>query len=138
MNRAVDAAPEGVRQIEEEEDTMARTRFALSCALRHIFFNDFGLDRTFIMKDLAALVIYYADDTTPADIMVNYEKLTEWQLRYELVKQFEINEGETTIERIVNELSLINVTALIQFVKEKATAAGDLTLEKVKGDNDKW
>ena len=38
----------------------------------------------------------------------------------------------------VNELSLINVTALIKFVKEKATAAGDLTLEKVKGDNDKW
>ena len=44
-----------------EEDVMARTRFALSCALRHVFLNDFGLERTFIMKDLAALVIYYAD-----------------------------------------------------------------------------
>ena len=122
----------------EEEDTMARTRFALSCALRHIFFNDFGLDRTFIMKDLAALVIYYADETTPAEIMANYEKLTQWQLRYELMKQLQINNGELTINQIINELNGINVTALIQFVKAKATAAGDLTLEKLKGDNDKW
>jgi len=117
---------------------MARTRFALSCALRHIFFNDFGLDRTFIMKDLAALVIYYADETTPAEIMANYEKLTQWQLRYELMKQLQINNGELTINQIINELNGINVTALIQFVKAKATAAGDLTLEKLKGDNDKW
>ncbi|MBO6161813.1 MAG: hypothetical protein J6O53_01015 [Eubacterium sp.] len=117
---------------------MARTRFALSCALRHIFFNDFGLDRTFIMKDLASLVIYYADENTPAEIMLNYEKLTEWQLRYELMKQFQINNGEASVEQVVRGLHDIDVTALIQFVKAKATEAGDLTLEKLKGDNDKW
>lgn len=117
---------------------MARTRFALSCALRHIFFNDFGLDRTFIMKDLASLVIYYADETTPPSIMIEYEKLTEWQLRYELMKQFQINNGEVSVEQIVNRLKAIDVTMLMQFVKKRATEAGDLTLEKLKGDNDKW
>ncbi len=121
-----------------EEDAMARTRFALSCALRHIFMNDFGLDRTFIMKDLSALVIYYADETTPAEIMSNYEKLNEWLLRYELMKQFQVNNGEATIDQIVGDLNKIDVTALMQYVKKKATEAGDLTLEKIKGDNEKW
>ncbi len=122
----------------DEGDAMARTRFALSCALRHIFLNDFGLDRTFIMKDLSALIIYYADETTPADIMSNYEKLNEWLLRYELMKQFQVNNGEATIDQIVNDLNKIDVTALMQYVKKKATEAGDLTLEKIKGDNEKW
>ena len=117
---------------------MARTRFALSCALRHIFLNDFGLDRTFIMKDLSALVIYYADETTPAEIMTNYEMLNEWLLRYELMKQFQVNNGEVTIDQIASGLNKINVTALMQYVKKKATEAGDFTLEKIKGDNDKW
>ena len=117
---------------------MARTRFALSCALRHIFLNDFGLDRTFIMKDLSALVIYYADETTPAEIMTNYEMLNEWLLRYELMKQFQVNNGEATIDQIARDLNKINVTALMQYVKKKATEAGDFTLEKIKGDNDKW
>ena len=121
-----------------EEDAMARTRFALSCALRHIFLNDFGLDRTFIMKDLSALVIYYADETTPAEIMSNYEMLNEWLLRYELMKQFQVNNGEATIDQIARDLNKINVTALMQYVKKKATEAGDFTLEKIKGDNDKW
>ena len=121
-----------------EEDAMARTRFALSCALRHIFLNDFGLDRTFIMKDLSALVIYYADETTPAEIMTNYEMLNEWLLRYELMKQFQVNNGEATIDQIARDLNKINVTALMQYVKKKATEAGDFTLEKIKGDNDKW
>ena len=121
-----------------EEDAMARTRFALSCALRHIFLNDFGLDRTFIMKDLSALVIYYADETTPAEIMTNYEMLNEWLLRYELMKQFQVNNGEVTIDQIASGLNRINVTALMQYVKKKATEAGDFTLEKIKGDNDKW
>ena len=121
-----------------EEDAMARTRFALSCALRHIFLNDFGLDRTFIMKDLSALVIYYADETTPAEIMSNYEMLNEWLLRYELMKQFQVNNGEVTIDQIARDLNKINVTALMQYVKKKATEAGDFTLEKIKGDNDKW
>ena len=121
-----------------EEDVMARTRFALSCALRHVFLNDFGLDRTFIMKDLSALVIYYADESTPGEIMANYEKLNNWILRYELMKQFQINNGEATIEQIINGLNEINVTALMHFVKRKATEAGDFTLEKLKGDNDKW
>ena len=121
-----------------EEDAMARTRFALSCALRHIFLNDFGLDRTFIMKDLSALVIYYADETTPAEIMTNYEMLNEWLLRYELMKQFQVNNGEVTIDQIASGLNKINVTALMQYVKKKATEAGDFTLEKIKGDNDKW
>lgn len=121
-----------------EEDTMARTRFALSCALRHVFLNDFGLDRTFIMKDLSALVIYYADESTPGEIMANYEKLNNWILRYELMKQFQVNNGEATIEQIIRDLNGINVTGLMQFVKKKATEAGDLTLEKIKGDNEKW
>lgn len=121
-----------------EEDTMARTRFALSCALRHIFLNDFGLDRTFIMKDLSALVIYYADESTPAEIMAEYEKLNNWILRYELMKQFQINNGEAAINQIIRGLSEINVTGLMQYVKKKATEAGDLTLEKLKGDNEKW
>ena len=121
-----------------EEDAMARTRFALSCALRHIFLNDFGLDRTFIMKDLSALVIYYADETTPAEIMTNYEMMNEWLLRYELMKQFQVNNGEVTIDQIASGLNRINVTALMQYVKKKATEAGDFTLEKIKGDNDKW
>lgn len=121
-----------------EEDTMARTRFALSCALRHIFLNDFGLDRTFIMKDLSALVIYYADESTPAEIMADYEKLNNWILRYELMKQYQINNGEATIDQITRGLSEINVTGLMQYVKKKATEAGDLTLEKLKGDNEKW
>lgn len=121
-----------------EEDTMARTRFALSCALRHIFLNDFGLDRTFIMKDLSALVIYYADESTPAEIMADYEKLNNWILRYELMKQYQINNGEATIDQIIRGLSEINVTGLMQYVKRKATEAGDLTLEKLKGDNEKW
>ncbi len=121
-----------------EEDTMARTRFALSCALRHIFLNDFGLDRTFIMKDLSALVIYYADESTPAEIMTDYEKLNNWILRYELMKQYQINNGEATINQIIRGLSEINVTGLMQYVKKKATEAGDLTLEKLKGDNEKW
>ena len=117
---------------------MARTRFALSCALRHIFLNDFGLDRTFIMKDLSALVIYYADESTPAEIMTDYEKLNNWILRYELMKQYQINNGEATINQIIRGLSEINVTGLMQYVKKKATEAGDLTLEKLKGDNEKW
>lgn len=121
-----------------EEDTMARTRFALSCALRHIFLNDFGLDRTFIMKDLSALVIYYADESTPAEIMADYEKLNNWILRYELMKQYQINNGEATIDQIIRGLNEINVTGLMQYVKKKATEAGDLTLEKLKGDNEKW
>lgn len=121
-----------------EEDNMARTRFALSCALRHIFLNDFGLDRTFIMKDLSALVIYYADESTPAEIMADYEKLNNWILRYELMKQYQINNGEATIDQIIRGLSEINVTGLMQYVKKKATEAGDLTLEKLKGDNEKW
>lgn len=121
-----------------EEDTMARTRFALSCALRHIFLNDFGLDRTFIMKDLSALVIYYADESTPAEIMADYEKLNNWILRYELMKQYQINNGEATIDQIIRGLNEINVTGLMQYVKRKAIEAGDLTLEKLKGDNEKW
>ena len=78
------------------------------------------------------------DEIEEEDTMANYEKLTQWQLRYELMKQLQINNGELTINRIINELNGIKVTALIQFVKAKATAAGDLTLEKLKGDNDKW
>ena len=121
-----------------KENSMARARFALSCALRHIFLNDFGLDRTFIMKDLSALVIYYADESTPAEIMADYEKLNNWILRYELMKQYQINNGEATINQIINGLNEINVTGLMQYVKKKATEAGDLTLEKLKGDNEKW
>ena len=122
----------------EEEDTMARTRFALSCALRHIYFNDFGLDRTFIMKDLASLVIYYSDETTPPEIIAGYKKLNEWLTRLELIKQLQVGNGEAYLERMLAELNEINLVAMMRFVKTKATEAGDLTLEKIKGDNEKW
>ena len=122
----------------EEEDTMARTRFALSCALRHIYFNDFGLDRTFIMKDLASLVIYYSDETTPPEIIAGYKRLNEWLTRLELIKQLQVGNGEAYLERMLSELNEINLVAMMRFVKTKATEAGDLTLEKIKGDNEKW
>lgn len=122
----------------EEEDTMARTRFALSCALRHIYFNDFGLDRTFIMKDLASLVIYYSDESTPSEIIAGYRRLNEWLTKLELIKQLQVGNGEAYLERMLTELNAINLVALMRFVKEKATEAGDLTLEKIKGDNEKW
>lgn len=54
------------------------------------------------------------------------------------MKQFQVNNGEATIDQIVNDLNRINVTALMQYVKKKATEAGDLTMEKIKGDNEKW
>ena len=138
MNISLIQYENDILEMINEEDTMARTRFALSCALRHIFLNDFGLDRTFIMKDLSALVIYYTDESTPAEIMADYEKLNNWILRYELMKQYQINNGEATIDQIIRGLSEINVTGLMQYVKKKATEAGDLTLEKLKGDNEKW
>ncbi|MBR6173429.1 MAG: hypothetical protein IKQ49_09730 [Eubacterium sp.] len=117
---------------------MARTRFALSCALRHIYFNDFGLDRTFIMKDLASLVIYYSDESTPSEIIAGYRRLNEWLTKLELIKQLQVGNGEAYLERMLTELNAINLVALMRFVKEKATEAGDLTLEKIKGDNEKW
>ena len=122
----------------EEEDTMARTRFALSCALRHIYFNDFGLDRTFIMTHLASRVIYYSDETTPPEIIAGYKKLNEWLTRLELIKQLQVGNGEAYLERMLAELNEINLVAMMRFVKTKATEAGDLTLEKIKGDNEKW
>ena len=54
---------------------MARNKFALCCALRHIFFNDYGLEKTFIMSDLLALTAYYSDQDTPPEIISNQKKL---------------------------------------------------------------
>lgn len=66
---------------------MARNRFCLSCALRHVFFNDFGLDRVFIMNDLAALFIYYADNDVLPQLTADYNKLNVWLTRVELIRK---------------------------------------------------
>ncbi|SFB90022.1 hypothetical protein [Ruminococcus albus] len=66
---------------------MARNRFCLSCALRHVFFNDFGLDRTFIMSDLAALFLYYADNDVLPQLSADYNRLNVWLTKVELIRK---------------------------------------------------
>ena len=117
---------------------MARSRFALCCALRHIFFNDYGLDRTYILGDLLALLTYYSDADTPVEVISNTTKLHLWLTKVELLKKLQAEHGDAVLDMMMRELELINVAALMQFVKWKATEAGDLSLEHIKGDNDKW
>lgn len=116
---------------------MARNKYALCCALRHIYFNDFGLDKTFILSDLLSLTGYYSDNETPPEVISNQKKLHLWLTKVELIKKLE-QEDPAIIETLMHELDLINVNALLQYVKGKALAAGDLAMEHIKGDNTKW
>ena len=117
---------------------MARNKFALCCALRHVFFNDYGLDRIFIMNDLLALVNYYTDGQTPPEIISNQKKLNLWLTKMELIKRFQKEQEAGILDTMMKELDLINLAALLQYVKGKATESGDLSLKRIKGDNDKW
>lgn len=62
--------------------------FAKRCAIRHVFFNDFGLDRTFLLSDLSALYLYYADENTPAEIKYIYNQISAWLMKIELIRKF--------------------------------------------------
>ena len=66
---------------------MARNKYVLCCALRHVFLNDFGLDRVFIMNDLAALFLYYADSEVPAELSREFNKLNVWLTKVELLRK---------------------------------------------------
>ena len=117
---------------------MARNKYALCCALRHIFFNDFGLEKTFILSDLLALTAYYSDDDTPPEIISNQKKLHLWLTKTELIKKLEKEQGDAVIDNLMRELDLINVNGMMQYVMGKALEAGDLAMEHIKGDNTKW
>lgn len=117
---------------------MARNKFALCCALRHIFFNDYGLERTFILSDLLALTAYYSDRDTPPEIISNQKKLHLWLTKVELIKKMEREDAPALLDEMMRELELINLAAMVQYVKSKAEAAGDLSMQHIKGDNDKW
>ena len=117
---------------------MARNKFALCCALRHIFFNDYGLEKTFIMSDLLALTAYYSDQDTPPEIISNQKKLHLWLTRAELIKKLGKEDEPDTLDALMRDLELINLNAMLQYVKSKALASGDLALQHIKGDNDKW
>ena len=117
---------------------MARNKYALCCALRHIFFNDFGLDRTYILNDLLALTAYYSDADTAPEIISNQKKLHLWLTKVELIKKLQMEQGDSILDSMMQELGLINLNAMLKFVREKAMAAGDLSMEHIKGDNEKW
>ncbi|MBP3761647.1 MAG: hypothetical protein J6I55_09305 [Ruminococcus sp.] len=117
---------------------MARNKYALCCALRHIYFNDFGLEKTFIMSDLLAVTSYYSDQNTPPEITENYKKLHMWLTKVEMFKKFQHEPSDVMIENIMQELQLIDINSMLRYVKEKATEAGDLSMQHVKGDNTKW
>ncbi len=117
---------------------MARSRFALCCALRHVFFNDYGLERTYIMSDILALLSYYIDADTPVEIISNQKKLTLWLTKAEMIRKLQLEQGDAVLDNLMRELDMINLIGLTQYIKEKALAAGDLSLEHIKGDNDKW
>lgn len=117
---------------------MARNKFALCCALRHIYFNDYGLEKTFIMSDLLALTAYYSDQNTPPEIISNQKKLHLWLTKAEFIKKLGKEDEPNTLDNLMRELELINLNAMLQYVKNKALEAGDLALQHIKGDNDKW
>lgn len=117
---------------------MARNKFALCCALRHIFFNDYGLDRTFILSDLLSLTAFYSDENTPPEVISNQKKLHLWLTRVEMIKKLQMEQGDGILDIMMRELELININAMLQYVKGKALAAGDLSMAHIKGDNDKW
>ena len=123
--------------IKRGEEKMARNRYVLSCALRHIYLNDFGLDRIFIMTDLAALVMFYGDAQTPREIITEYTKLHTWLTRVELVRKIKGDDyviPEARLCGIMDELKQIDIAMLMAFVRDKAVAAGDLKLTDIEGD----
>ncbi|MBR6243883.1 MAG: hypothetical protein IKQ90_10360 [Ruminococcus sp.] len=63
-------------------------KFALQCAIRHVYFNDYGLDKVFILSDLSALFLYYMDDDTPEDIIYDYRKLQVWLVKHEFIRKY--------------------------------------------------
>ena len=133
------AAQKWMQQIlSERVNEMARNKFALCCALRHVFFNDYGLERTFILSDLLALTAYYSDQNTPPEIVSNQKKLHLWLTKVEMTKKMQIVQNQEILNQTMHELELINLNAMLHYVKGKATEAGDLAMEHIKGDNDKW
>jgi hypothetical protein len=117
---------------------MARHRYALCCALRHIYFNDFGLDKTFILSDLLALTSYYTDEDTPPEIIADHKKLHLWLTKLELMKKFEMRQGDAFIDGLMRELEDIGIEAMLMYVKNKAMQAGDFSMLYIRGDNDRW
>ena len=117
---------------------MARNKFALCCALRHIFFNDYNIERTSILSDILATSAYYTDKDTPSEIICNQKKLNLWLTRAELAKKLQPAECGNILDSMMRDLELINLHGMVQYVKEKADAAGDLAMTHIKGDNDKW
>ena len=151
---------------------MARNRFVLSCALRHVFLHDFGLDRVFVMNDLAALYIYYADEHVLPQLAADFNKLNVWLTKVELIRKPHGDENypipkdfkcdldtddsqiqlfkfspvinmppkpndaidPDVLDELARELSCIDVAALASYVRSKAIAAGDLTLNDIEGD----
>lgn len=53
-------------------------------------------------------------------------------------KKLEKEQGDAVLDNLMRELELINLNAMLQYVKNKALEAGDLALQHIKGDNDKW
>ena len=93
---------------------MARNRYVLSCALRHVFLNDFGLDRVFIMNDLAALFIYYADENVLPQLSADYNKLNVWLTKVELLRKPRKEENYPAVPKDFNcNLSTDDVTVPI-------------------------
>ena len=93
---------------------MARNRFLLSCALRHVFLNDFGLDRVFIMNDLAALFLYYADEAVPEELSAEFNRLNVWLTKAELLKKPRKDEAYPTPKDFninLNSSDELNVTS---------------------------
>lgn len=117
---------------------MARNKFALCCALRHIYFNDYGLDKTFIMSDLLALTSYYTDQDAPPEIISNYKKLHHWLTKVELINKLDIDQDTYMFNTLMQELELININAMLQYVKGKAQESGDLALHCIEDDNTEW
>ena len=126
------------KNISERNKNMARNKYALCCALRHIYFNDFGLEKTFIMSDLLALTSFYSDENTPPEIISEYKKLHMWLTKFEIIKKFELGQGEGVVDNLMQELEIININDMLRYVKNKALEAGDLSMQHMKGDNTKW
>ena len=87
-------------------------KYALRCAIRHIYFNDFCLDRTFILKDLSGLYLYYADENTPPEIRFTYSKLSAWLMKLELIQKYN---QQPAIQFPKDYNSTLNATSGAQF-----------------------
>ena len=90
------------------------------------------------MSDLLALTSYYSDQDTPPEITSNQKKLHLWLTKIELIKKLEKTDDNEMLDRLMQELEMINITGLLQFVRDKAMESGDLSLQHIEGDSDKW